>query len=291
MNMKTKLNVVMIFLGLVAVACGQTNEHGMTLQNLAAIEKADDGGALLLGACQDTGACTARDSDDDKWRALCEYFGLYGDGECQTFCPEDDDCFPPDNSCEGLSCGDTCGVIYCFMPPCPGMYCDENLECVVSMEPPVCDVEQCLAECPLGCPAPEYQICGEDGNLYCNECVMNCQGVEVAEDPSICGPVPQMCESDSDCEFGAEWCENGECVACNNSGMFCALYCEFGFVERNGCSICQCAEQDERCADKECGDICMHMACIPENPGPCPQGYCTAFGQCELSAERPACWF
>ena len=292
MNMKTKMNVVvLICFGLVAMACGQANETGLNLQNLAAMQKADDGGALLLGACLDTGVCDQRNSDDDKWRALCEFLGLYGDGECQTFCPEDVDCLPPSGSCEGLECGDSCGVVYCFMPPCPSMYCDENLQCVMSMEPPVCDVEQCLMECPLACPAPEYQICGADGNLYCNTCIMDCKGVEEADDPSICDPAPQACESDSDCAPGAEWCEDGECVACDNSGMFCKMYCQYGMVERNGCHPCQCAERDDRCIDKDCGEICEMMMCIPEYPGPCPQGYCTDQGQCEITPEAPRCWY
>ena len=32
------------------------------------------------------------------------------------------------------------------------------------------DVEDCMLGCGVGCPAPEFQICGTDGNLYCNSC-------------------------------------------------------------------------------------------------------------------------
>ena len=50
------------------------------------------------------------------------------------------------------------------------------------------DVESCLLACGVGCPAPEFQICGADGELYCNSCYMNCYGVQPAADPSLCSP-------------------------------------------------------------------------------------------------------
>lgn len=50
------------------------------------------------------------------------------------------------------------------------------------------DVEGCLLGCGVGCPAPEFQICGADGELYCNSCYMNCYGVQPAADPSLCSP-------------------------------------------------------------------------------------------------------
>jgi hypothetical protein len=50
------------------------------------------------------------------------------------------------------------------------------------------DVEACLLGCGVGCPAPEFQICGTDGNLYCNSCYMGCLGIAPASQRSVCDP-------------------------------------------------------------------------------------------------------
>jgi len=50
------------------------------------------------------------------------------------------------------------------------------------------DVEACLFGCGVGCPAPEFQICGTDGNLYCNSCYMGCLGIAPASQRSVCDP-------------------------------------------------------------------------------------------------------
>ena len=50
------------------------------------------------------------------------------------------------------------------------------------------DVEDCLFGCGVGCPAPEFQICGTDGNLYCNSCYMGCLGIAPASQRSVCEP-------------------------------------------------------------------------------------------------------
>jgi hypothetical protein len=50
------------------------------------------------------------------------------------------------------------------------------------------DVDACLFGCGVGCPAPEFQICGTDGNLYCNSCYMGCLGIAPASQRSVCVP-------------------------------------------------------------------------------------------------------
>jgi hypothetical protein len=50
------------------------------------------------------------------------------------------------------------------------------------------DVDECLFGCGVGCPAPEFQICGSDGNLYCNSCYMGCLGIAPASQRSVCDP-------------------------------------------------------------------------------------------------------
>jgi hypothetical protein len=43
-------------------------------------------------------------------------------------------------------------------------------------------VEECLAACGEGCPAPEARVCASDGERYCNSCVIECHDLAVAED-------------------------------------------------------------------------------------------------------------
>ncbi len=50
------------------------------------------------------------------------------------------------------------------------------------------DVEDCMLGCGVGCPAPEFQICGTDGQLYCNSCYMGCLGIAPASQRSVCDP-------------------------------------------------------------------------------------------------------
>jgi hypothetical protein len=50
------------------------------------------------------------------------------------------------------------------------------------------DVDDCLFGCGVGCPAPEFQICGTDGQLYCNSCYMGCLGIAPASQRSVCDP-------------------------------------------------------------------------------------------------------
>lgn len=54
------------------------------------------------------------------------------------------------------------------------------------------DVEACLQECGVGCPAPEFQPCATDGNRYCSTCIMDCYGLDEADDPSFCD-APTAC--------------------------------------------------------------------------------------------------
>jgi hypothetical protein len=47
--------------------------------------------------------------------------------------------------------------------------------------------EQCIEDCGDGCPAPEFQPCASDGQRYCNECVIACKELTVADDAATCG--------------------------------------------------------------------------------------------------------
>ncbi|MFU8804063.1 MAG: DUF4377 domain-containing protein [Bradymonadaceae bacterium] len=92
---------------------------------------------------------------------------------------------------QGLLCGDQC-IIYEGEdePGGQGGYCNNDGECVVNE--PVCnggtDLEACLETCDDDpCLAPYDRLCAEDGNRYCSACARDCHGVEVAEDPLVCG--------------------------------------------------------------------------------------------------------
>jgi len=114
--------------------------------------------------CVYTGLCDPDSSEPCFVGGFC----VPMNNECRT----DDDCLPnqictfeydcvddPQNS--GVDCG---GVGYCVDAP----------------------VDSCLEACGYGCPAPEYWVCGEDGNFYCNTCYMNCYGVQEASNRTIC---------------------------------------------------------------------------------------------------------
>ncbi len=49
------------------------------------------------------------------------------------------------------------------------------------------ELEKCLDACPDACPAPEERLCASDGERYCNECVIDCHGLEIEQDESQCG--------------------------------------------------------------------------------------------------------
>lgn len=93
---------------------------------------------------------------------------------------------PPEQYCEGLMCGEVCNIFEGDLPGGQSGLCNLAGECVVG-ETPICDLQECLDECGVGCPAAPFQPCATDGNRYCSECVIACNGLQVAEDPTTCG--------------------------------------------------------------------------------------------------------
>jgi len=85
-------------------------------------------------------------------------------------------------------------------------------------------------------------------------CALECGG-------GVCLPEDNTCEADADCEFGVQWCEDGECGDCDNSGMVCDIDCGEGYEleERHGCFPCNCVPITECRADEDCDgdDICQ----------------------------------
>lgn len=153
---------------------------------------------LLLVACGDDGGGGGEQTDPvastkEEARAAikagaktdyCKVNAWYGDGECDDFCPELDS-----------DCG------------------DNNLA----------NNSECLADCDEACPPPAYWVCGSDGVQYCDECVISCHGLTVA-DRSVCGQTIEDCERL--CGVGCPDPSVGPCASdgahyCNE----CIIYC------------------------------------------------------------------
>lgn len=102
------------------------------------------------------------------------------------------------------------------------------------------------------------------------------------------GPTP--CVSDDGCARGAQWCIDGRCAPCDNSGLACFLLCADGtaFYERNGCTPCDCQPINDCESDDDCvapasrcyaGRFCW-PGCAPGDPKCCQGNTCDVPG-CE----------
>jgi eight-cysteine-cluster-containing protein len=188
-------------------------------------------------------------------------------------------CLPEETECETL--GGTCQL---FTEACPdntipseGYGCPggRSAMCCLPEEPPV---EGCVGDsgCPAGaewCENGECVQCDNSG-LYCDLYCPNGFVVRNGCYPCECAdePIPEICTDDSQCRAGAEWCEGGQCVECDNLGLACDLYCPYGFKTRNGCVPCECEEGPAPCSDhSDCPgayESCIDGVCVAQAP-PC----------------------
>ncbi|RJO68107.1 MAG: hypothetical protein C4523_07780 [Myxococcales bacterium] len=219
--------------------------------------------ALLIGGCMEQTEEECLDEcgvgcpspeywlcgEDGKWYCNdCEMecYGVVEAGD-SSGCPEceEGDQRPADDGCNACTCEN--GQWACTLIGCE-------------------DPAACAADCPDGCPAPEYRFCGEDGELYCNECVMACYGVAEADDPSTCG---------SECEEGDQRPADDGCNTCD---------CING---EWACTAMACSDPIEECL-MECGDGCFNlnqMACMEDGKMWCP---CEAECYGVAAADDPA---
>jgi hypothetical protein len=151
-------------------------------------------------------ACTDGDERmEDCNRCICED-GVWGCTEMG--CPDTGDDVAPDtidvgpDVVPGCTDGDErmedCNRCECLDGAwsCTEMACeDTGTDAGEDVEPDIVpdvdtadidDVDACLFACGVGCPAPEFQLCGTDGELYCNECIMGCYGVALADTTFEC---------------------------------------------------------------------------------------------------------
>lgn len=72
---------------------------------------------------------------------------------------------------------------------------------------------ECINQCPLGCPAPADRICASDGEKYCNSCVIECKGLTEMNN-SYCEKVVIGQDQNAKvyCLESAYKYENGSCV-------------------------------------------------------------------------------
>jgi len=124
----------------------------------------------------------------------CVYMGLCDPNSTEP-CVVGGFCSPINNQCQinedcddgDSNTTDTCIIEYnCPIPDDPDYSestCGMSGYCVHDDTDPI---NQCIEACGVGCPAPEYWLCGSDGNFYCNDCIMACYGAERAEEQNIC---------------------------------------------------------------------------------------------------------
>jgi len=174
--------------------------------------------------------------------------------ECVAGDTRQEDC----NTCQCVDGRWACTLIAC---ECSGTatrpwICDTECECVAgtwSCPDVDCSIEECLAECGDGCPAPEFQPCGEDGNLYCNTCEMGCRGIEEAGSRDVCEDL--TCEEA--CGIG---CPAPEFQLCGADGnLYCNL-CVMGCAGVSEAPSRDVCDGSTTCDPAELGDI----ECGPE---------------------------
>ncbi len=105
------------------------------------------------------------------------------------------------------------------------------------------------------------------------------------------------CQTDAQCTPGEQWCVQGQCVPCDNSGTVCDLACEkdWEFYRRNECLACACAPLNDCVSDEDCqadetcyaGRFCWDW-CPEGDPSCCYGNICRASG---CSWQPPmGCW-
>jgi hypothetical protein len=160
---------------------------------------------------------------------------------------------------------------------CAAMDAMEGRECGPAEEPAVryhYDGRDCVLVAWCGC------IGADCDQLFGSE-----EDCEAAFDACI----GATCRGDGDCIEGEEWCLDGHCRPCDNSGRFCRIACPEGWsvYTRHGCNPCECAPPNECANDRECPDgrVCYPGAfcwCSPAEPGCCMGNVCSMPGCEEL---------
>jgi hypothetical protein len=114
--------------------------------------------------------------------------------------------------------------------PCANVLCDLDQLCDDGTCAVPFDEDQCFEDCGVGCPAPEFWVCASDGKRYCNECVIGCRDLQVADDATSCET-----ETEEQCiESCGEGCVAPEFQPCASDGN---TYCNECVIECKGLTV------------------------------------------------------
>lgn len=219
-----------------------------------------------------------------------ENWDLFCATACELECGYGCDACPAEPSCQGVECGDFCGV-----------------NCGACEEGSVCLSGACCA------PACDGKNCGDDG---CGGSCGDCSGTDVCSAAGVCEACEPSCGGK---ECGADGC-GGSCGACEDSGYCnddgqcavsacagkcdkskvdcgknCECWCDSECFSYGDCcdGICQvCGEDYEdqccepACADQQCGDDGCGGSCGECALGVCENGQCI---DCEPDCEGKQC--
>ena len=187
------------------------------------------------------------------------------DKQCQAgTCVSPDD---PVTACSQAECDPAPGAAEdpdCDNPDAPkSITCERAANGTCSWDIEYCPTEEdetaCLAACGEGCPAPEFQTCASDGNTYCNDCVIECKGLTVADDPTSCADDTEEACIEA-CGVG---CPAPEFQPCASDGE---LYCNECIIGCKGLTVEEdastCEAPDTPCTEEECGPLTG----LPEDP-------------------------
>jgi hypothetical protein len=274
-------------LGLLGMGVGLVWLAGCTSSHVI-----DDAGVRDAGA-PDGAAADAGDDAGPPPIPTCAAVDAEGVGDCRALfgfgwngraCISIGGC-----ECEGHDCDalhpslNACEAAHDGCTPCEGMDVQE----VGSCEPVrgyYWDGEACVLLSGCSCE-------GDD----CDRVYGSMETCEAAYRTCLEGS-PHVCRSDGDCEEGAEWCVDGECVPCDNTGTVCLIACRQGWsvYSRNGCTPCECApinvcDRDADCAEHPQGEVCVPGAfctdwCAEGDPSCCFGNVCASAA---CAAEEP----
>ncbi len=160
----------------------------------------------------------------------------------------------------------------------------------------------CAEACGVGCPAPEYMLCGEDGALYCNTCLMDCYDVAEADDPSLCVDCPTADDpgivsvvyastDPMECALIDFGCPPNSIGFENQCGCGCVEWaapeCAAGDTRTDGCVSCSCADGFWDCDASACEttEACLETcsdSCAPVDAQLCGANGAWYCDDCEL---------